>query len=480
MVQILPPPTQDPFAFQNTRAGVDLINSIMKAKQIRQQRNISSGINQIALQHQTQAETISKQFSDDPLLRFDALNQLQQQTRGQVLQHIQSQTQAPQRKGLGGAVGGIFDAINPLTPSTGQTPLTQGIQGQALGQIFGQQKMPTMDELKARAIGGLPEAQRPGALGLVPEKKSIGVETVDEAGKPITQYVDSKTFEPLKSFPRESAKGTHIKSTRVNPNGETEQVFIPKPGTKGKVISTGVIVKAAPTETVGSLRADKIKELQEKEKAKTITKVEKAELGKLLIGQPQVSINLGKPASPSERTAIAETRASIDSLNNLKSLFDNTQTKTGPVVGRISPTKGLLGMTTDEQEAFMAATSAFKNAVIKQITGAQMSEVEAKRIMKQIPDITDPSVRWKAKWEQTVKNLEFVQQRRSEVLAQSGLRVPTEQGGSTETMNTAQLNTEGLSTEQLAMVDTLRSRGVPDVQIQQAIEDERGLQNANP
>ena len=145
------------------------------------------------------------------------------------------------------------------------------------------------------------------------------------------------------------------------------------------------------------------------------------------------STNVNIQPSAGERTAIAETRASIDSLDNLKSLFDNPNTKTGPIVGRVEPTKGLVGLTTSEQEAFMAATSAFKNSIIKEITGAQMSEVEAKRIMKQIPDITDPPTRWKAKWGQSKKNLEMLQKRRLEILSQAGTKVSTqsqqEQGG---------------------------------------------------
>lgn len=134
------------------------------------------------------------------------------------------------------------------------------------------------------------------------------------------------------------------------------------------------------------------------------------------------STNVTIQPSAGERTAIAETRASIDSLDNLKNLFDSTQTTTGPIAGRVSPTKGLFGLTTDEQEAFMAATSAFKNSIIKEITGAQMSEVEAKRIMKQIPDITDPPTRWRAKWQQSKKNLEFLQKRRLEILGKEGIQ----------------------------------------------------------
>lgn len=130
-----------------------------------------------------------------------------------------------------------------------------------------------------------------------------------------------------------------------------------------------------------------------------------------------------KPAA-AERKAIAETESSLDMLNNLRDLFVSSKTEVGPVTGRISPTAGLFGKTTQEQEDFMAATSAFKNKIIKEITGAQMSEPEAKRIMKQVPDITDPPKRWRAKWSQTVKNLKIIRKRREEVLRASGVKVP--------------------------------------------------------
>jgi hypothetical protein len=183
-----------------------------------------------------------------------------------------------------------------------------------------------------------------------------------------------------------------------------------------------------PTQQIAQKKLDQINRLQAKVNTGIATEGEKAMLEKMLAGQPMVQIGLGQPASPTERQTIAETRASIDALDNLKSLFDSVQTRTGPVAGRLDPLKGLLGMTTDEQEAFMAATSAFKNAIIKEITGAQMSEQEANRIMKQVPDIIDPPARWKAKWEQSKKNLEFLQKRRMEILGQSGIRVP---GGQT-------------------------------------------------
>jgi len=138
----------------------------------------------------------------------------------------------------------------------------------------------------------------------------------------------------------------------------------------------------------------------------------------------KVSVKEREPPSATEREALAETEGSLADLANLKSLFDNPQTGTGPVKGRIDPIAGLVGATSDEQEAFMAATSAFKNAVIKQITGAQMSEPEARRIMKQVPDITDPPTRWKAKYEQTKRNLNTIQKKRLSIQKGSGLAVP--------------------------------------------------------
>lgn len=179
-----------------------------------------------------------------------------------------------------------------------------------------------------------------------------------------------------------------------------------------------------PTQQIAEKKLNQINLLQAKVNAGIATPNEKAMLEKMLAGQPMVQIGLGQPASPSERKEIAETRASIDALDNLKNLFDSAQTKTGPITGRVSPLAGLMGMTTDEQEAFMAATFAFKNAIIKEITGSQLSEHEANRIMKQVPDITDPPARWKAKWEQSRKNLEMLQKRRMQILQQSGIRVP--------------------------------------------------------
>ncbi len=183
-----------------------------------------------------------------------------------------------------------------------------------------------------------------------------------------------------------------------------------------------------PTQQIASRKLAMIDKLQTEVDAGTATKEKRALLEKMLAGGPMVQIGMGTPASPGERTSIRDSRASIDSLLNLKQLYSDKYV--GPVVGRISGTAGLVGATSLQQENFMAANRAFQNAVIKQITGAQLSESEAKRIMKQIPLITDPPTRYQAKWTQTMKNVQDIYNRQLEVIGQSGLRVP---GVETET-----------------------------------------------
>ena len=195
---------------------------------------------------------------------------------------------------------------------------------------------------------------------------------------------------------------------------------------QGNPIAAVAPQEVSPSQGISQAKLDRINLLQSKVEAGTATEQDKTILDKMLSGVPQVQINMGKTTG-GERTALAETEASLDSLNNLQFLFDKTTTRTGPLAGRIDPTKGLFGLTTEDQEAFMAATSAFKNSVIKDITGAQMSEPEATRILKQIPDITDPPSRWKAKLEQTRRNLNVLQEKRNQILERSGIQSPLSQ-----------------------------------------------------
>lgn len=82
----------------------------------------------------------------------------------------------------------------------------------------------------------------------------------------------------------------------------------------------------------------------------------------------------------------------------------------GPLEGRArSIGQSIPGVPVDSTYAqFEAASNAFKNAVIKAITGAQMSEQEATRIMGQIPTVNDKPEVWAAKAQQTRQNLQDI------------------------------------------------------------------------
>lgn len=203
-------------------------------------------------------------------------------------------------------------------------------------------------------------------------------------------------------------KGMEMDFYSKNPIFEPSKVELPE--------------QISPQEQIIQKRLDYIKSLETRIALGQATDVEQDDYKKLVTGIAPVR---EAPASSTERMAIAEARSSIDALNNLRQLYKIGGFGTAaPIAGRVAGVRGLWGGTTQAQEDFMAATAAFKNAIIRQITGAQLSEAEAKRIVKQIPDITDPPARWQAKWQQSLKNIQMLQQRKLEILKQSGLRVP--------------------------------------------------------
>jgi hypothetical protein len=91
---------------------------------------------------------------------------------------------------------------------------------------------------------------------------------------------------------------------------------------------------------------------------------------------------------------VANLRNSVSQLNEVKSLFDKSAT--GPVQSRLQdfqiktgieiPVLRELTSITDEKVKFRTATQSAINDYIKAITGAQMSEPEAKRIMRALPN----------------------------------------------------------------------------------------------
>lgn len=323
-----------------------------------------------------------------------------------------------------GSPGGIINIPAPAGSALAGQIQMQSMQGlgQALGQYLGQKKQEQLwaqdlqnYQVAQQAAGATGLGQMPNWPGAMPQMQSrMGqqAQMQSQLGQMFPAPLDPFTLPP------EGGRYT----------GE------------GKLIAEREPKPMLPTQKAAQAKLDAY------DKAKSIpiiqrTKHQQAVVEKYELGQALVQINLGK-ASPTERTSIAETRASIDALNNIKELYDNAKTRTGPIAGRVDPILGTFGWTSQEQEDFMAATSAFRNQIIKEITGAQMSEVEAKRILKQVPQETDPPARWEAKWRQSKKNLEMLQKRRLEILQQSGLQVP---GGQT-------INIENMTDEELRRI----------------------------
>lgn len=112
------------------------------------------------------------------------------------------------------------------------------------------------------------------------------------------------------------------------------------------------------------------------------------------------------PVPPALRTQGVNNDVSTVELERLKTLFKPEYV--GPAAGRYNSMKQQIpGVAVDEGFAnFSAASVAFRNQVIKAITGAQMSEVEARRIREQIPELTDKPEVWMAKYTQSLKNLQ--------------------------------------------------------------------------
>ncbi len=205
--------------------------------------------------------------------------------------------------------------------------------------------------------------------------------------------------------------------------------------TRAETAKFGRPVVITPSQQISQKKLDRINQLQSKIESGNATERESSLLDKMLAGVSPVQISFGK-STAAERTALAETEANIDALDNLETLFKKPGVQTGPVVGRVNPLTGLAGLTSPEQEDFMAASASFKNFVIQEITGAQMSEAEVGRIEGQIPLVTDPPARWKAKMKLTRRNLKVIQKRRQQVLEKSGITNPlTGQQGQINAVN---------------------------------------------
>lgn len=115
------------------------------------------------------------------------------------------------------------------------------------------------------------------------------------------------------------------------------------------------------------------------------------------------------PSSIGNQMLIDE--ATTASLGNLKALYDaGGKNYVGPASGRWETFKQVMpGVGTEQQfNSFAAANAALTNDVIRAITGAAVGVQEQARIMAQIPTVNDKPEVWEAKFNETLKNLQYL------------------------------------------------------------------------
>lgn len=96
--------------------------------------------------------------------------------------------------------------------------------------------------------------------------------------------------------------------------------------------------------------------------------------------------NLGR-APASILKALGDFRQSKTMLVNIAESFKSTFV--GPLAGRFTRIKDMVGSSNPAVARFVADLRSYQNQLIKAITGAQMGEPEAKRILSQMPQFND-------------------------------------------------------------------------------------------
>lgn len=130
--------------------------------------------------------------------------------------------------------------------------------------------------------------------------------------------------------------------------------------------------------------------------------------------EPPVANARKGPLPTTEKKATADIESAETKIRNLGALFNPEYV--GPIQGRFNLAKiKTPGVSIDKGlAAFVAQNTTLKNEVIKFITGAQMSEPEAQRIMAQIPSVEDKPEVWQAKYDITLQNIEILKQKMKE------------------------------------------------------------------
>lgn len=143
----------------------------------------------------------------------------------------------------------------------------------------------------------------------------------------------------------------------------------------------------------------------------------------------------GQPVANKLPAAMIEKVAGLENADEILNDLTNTMKPEwiGPAAGRLNELNLKIPGTSVPEGfgRFYAQSNTLKNMVVKAITGAQMSEPEAKRILGQVPVITDKPDVWAEKLKATQENLGSMSQK---ILQLSGAQ---QRGGAPKTKGPA-------------------------------------------
>lgn len=132
----------------------------------------------------------------------------------------------------------------------------------------------------------------------------------------------------------------------------------------------------------------------------------------------------GGTLSAGAQEKLAGIDSSLALLDTLDKMLPKVENYLGPASGRAMQAAQVIpGVPVNADFArFDAESSTLENTTIKAITGAQMAETEAARIMRQIPRPIDKPIVWKEKHKATLENLEMMRKRILELSGRTGGR----------------------------------------------------------
>lgn len=249
---------------------------------------------------------------------------------------------------------------------------------------------------------------------------------LDDNGQPdrtnvgqVIRQLQAQSGKQRKMFSDEETSGAAASNAAMNRAESAAQL----PG----ITADSAIKAAQAAGMVGGLTPDQLRQKAQAEATLELNKQKEAR--EAAIAYANLALNKQKEAREAAAAkatgggklaaAAIEKIAGIDQSltisNSLERLVKDDWL--GPVAGRIASAKiATPGVPISDDLARFAADSAtLKNSVIKAITGAQMSEPEAVRIGKQIPDLIDKPNVWRAKLKATKVNLEMLKRRTIEL-----------------------------------------------------------------